>query len=194
MTDLIERLVPDELCVVFRRVVPTTEVIRPQAAGRRRASDREALAAIIFVATSGSTWRQHPPVFGPSGQTVYRRFAQWSRARVWARLHRMVLDELGARGGASWTGRGVRSIPSAWGRQKGATGRTESDRSRQAQIENSPDHRPERTATVPGYLRREHARQPGPGAARARHPTHPVPPRPLAATPGEAARRQGLRL
>lgn len=65
MTDLVERLVPDELWVLFRRVVPPTVVIRPQGGGRRRAGDREALAAIVFVATSGCTWRQLPPVFGP---------------------------------------------------------------------------------------------------------------------------------
>ncbi|MER6979881.1 IS5 family transposase [Streptomyces carpinensis] len=98
MTGLVERLVPDELWALFRRVVPPTEVKRPQGGGRRRAGDRETLAAIIFVATSGCTWRQLPPVFGPAWPTVYRRFAQWSRERVWARLHRVILDELGARG------------------------------------------------------------------------------------------------
>ncbi|MEU0254156.1 IS5 family transposase [Streptomyces sp. NPDC006184] len=90
MTDLIGRLVPDELWTLFRRVVPPTEVIRPQGGGRRRAGDRECLAAIVFVATSGCTWRQLPPVFGPAWPTVYRRFAQWSRNRVWARLHRLI--------------------------------------------------------------------------------------------------------
>ncbi|GGX40018.1 hypothetical protein GCM10010353_64340 [Streptomyces chryseus] len=60
MTDLVERLVPDELWVLFRRVVPPTEVKRPQGGGRRRAGDREALAAIIFVATSGCTWGAAP--------------------------------------------------------------------------------------------------------------------------------------
>lgn len=99
MTDLVERLVPEELWGLFRRVVPLREVIRPQGGGRRRAGDRECLAAIVFVATSGGAWRQLPPVFGPAWPTVYRRFAQWSRDRVWARLHRIVLDELGARGG-----------------------------------------------------------------------------------------------
>ncbi|MCX5103236.1 IS5 family transposase [Streptomyces sp. NBC_00439] len=79
MTDLVERLVPDELWVLFRRVVPPTEMKRPQGGGRRRAGDREALATIVFVATSGCTWRQLPPVFGPCWQTVDRRFAQWSR-------------------------------------------------------------------------------------------------------------------
>ncbi|MGX6744474.1 transposase [Streptomyces xantholiticus] len=88
MTDLVARLVPDELWVLFRRVVPPIDVKRPQGGGRRRAGDRETLAAIIFVATSGCTWRQLPPVFGPAWPTVYRRFAQWSRDRVWARLHR----------------------------------------------------------------------------------------------------------
>jgi transposase len=131
MTDLVERLVPDELWVLFRRVVPPTEVIRPQGGGRRRAGDREALAAIIFVATSGCTWRQLPPVFGPAWPTVYRRFAKWSREWVWARLY------LGR--GVGWTGRGVRSTRSVCGRQKGAFDGTESDRSRQAGIEDPPD-------------------------------------------------------
>ncbi|PJJ05368.1 transposase [Streptomyces sp. 2333.5] len=93
---LAERLVPEELWHLFRRVVPPTEVIRPQGGGRRRAGDRVCLTAIIFVATSGCTWRQLPPTFGPAGPTVYRRFARWSRDRVRARLHRVVLDELGA--------------------------------------------------------------------------------------------------
>lgn len=91
-------LVPDELWDVFRRVVPPTVVHRPQGGGRRRAGDREVLAAIVFVATSGCTWRQLPPIFGACWQTVYRRLAQWSRNRVWARLYQVVLDELGAQG------------------------------------------------------------------------------------------------
>ncbi|MFD5433498.1 IS5 family transposase [Kitasatospora sp. NPDC127067] len=77
-------------------VVPAAPT-RPQGGGRRRYGDREVLAAIVFVATSGCTWAQLPPCFGPSGPTAHRRFTEWSRARVWAKLHRVVLDELGAR-------------------------------------------------------------------------------------------------
>lgn len=33
MVDLVERLVPDELWVLFRRVVPPADVIRPQGRG-----------------------------------------------------------------------------------------------------------------------------------------------------------------
>jgi transposase len=117
MTDLVERLVPDELWTLFRRAVMPIEVIRPQGGGRRaagggrrRADDRECLAAIIFVATSGCTWRQLPPVFGPAWPTVYRRFAQWSRERVWAQLHRLVLDELRARGELDWSRCAIDSV------------------------------------------------------------------------------------
>ncbi|MBX7466555.1 IS5 family transposase [Streptomyces sp. MAG02] len=110
MTSLAERLVPDELWELFRRVVPETVVIRPQGGGRRRAGDRECLAAIVFVATSGCSWRQVPPLFGPAWPTVYRRFAQWSQARVWARLHRVILDELGVRGELDWSRFAVDSV------------------------------------------------------------------------------------
>jgi hypothetical protein len=44
MTSLAERLVPDELWELSRRVVPETVVVRPQGGGRRRAGDRECLA------------------------------------------------------------------------------------------------------------------------------------------------------
>ncbi|PZG22122.1 hypothetical protein C1J01_04645, partial [Nonomuraea aridisoli] len=41
--------------------------------GRRRVDDRTILAAIVYVATTGYAWRQLPPVFGASWQTVHRR-------------------------------------------------------------------------------------------------------------------------
>ncbi|GHG83615.1 transposase [Streptomyces gardneri] len=110
MKSLAERLVPYELWELFRRVVPDTTVVRPQGGGRRRAGDRECLAAIVFVATSGCTWRQVPPVFGPAWPTVYRRFARWSADRVWARLHRVVLDELGAQGELDWSRFAIDSV------------------------------------------------------------------------------------
>ena len=94
---MVERLVPDELWELFQRVVPEAPT-RPQGGGRRRHGDRQVLAAIIFVATSGCTRAQLPPVFGPSGPTAHRRFTEWTQARVRAKLHRLVLDELGARG------------------------------------------------------------------------------------------------
>ncbi|MDI5964457.1 transposase [Streptomyces sp. SL13] len=93
MSGLTERLVPDELWELFRRVVPQTVVTRPQGGGRRRTGDREVLAAIVYVSVTGCTWRELPTVFGPAWPTVYRRFAEWRRGRVWARLHHVILAE-----------------------------------------------------------------------------------------------------
>lgn len=60
--------------------------------------------------TTGCTWRQLPPVFGASWQTVHRRFTEWSGARVWAKLHRILLDELGSRGELDWARCAIDSV------------------------------------------------------------------------------------
>ncbi|MFF9819554.1 IS5 family transposase [Streptomyces sp. NPDC014006] len=107
---MVERLVPDELWELFQRVVPEAPT-RPQGGGRRRHGDGEVLAAIAFVATSGCTWQQLPSAsFGPSGATAHRRFTEWSKARVWAKLHRLVLDELGVRGELDWSRCAIDSV------------------------------------------------------------------------------------
>jgi hypothetical protein len=36
--------------------------------------------------------------FGPSSAPAHRSFAEWTRIRVCAKLHRLVLDEFGLRG------------------------------------------------------------------------------------------------
>jgi transposase len=51
---MVGRLVPDRLWELSQRMVPAAPV-RPQGGGRRRYSDREVLAAILFVATTGCT-------------------------------------------------------------------------------------------------------------------------------------------
>lgn len=67
-------------------------------------------AAIIFVAASGYTWNQLPPGFGLSGETAFRRFAERSEARVWAKLHHLVLDERGSRGELDWSRCAIDSV------------------------------------------------------------------------------------
>lgn len=58
--------------------------------------------AFVYVLTSGCAWRHLPETFGASPATAHRRFAAWTRAGLWRRLHRAVLDELGARGELDW--------------------------------------------------------------------------------------------
>ncbi|WP_435844769.1 IS5 family transposase [Streptomyces globisporus] len=124
---MVERLVPDGLWELFHRVVPVAPV-RPKGGGRRRYGDREVLAAVLFVATSGWTWRQTPEVFGPSWSTVYRRFTEWSQARVWAKLHRLVLDEPDARGDLDWSRCAIDSVNMRALKKGDLTGRNPVDR------------------------------------------------------------------
>ncbi|MEW1830011.1 transposase [Streptomyces sp. NPDC088196] len=50
----------------------------------------------------GCAWRHLPETFGVSSATAHHRFTVCTRAGLWRRLHRAVLDELGARGELDW--------------------------------------------------------------------------------------------
>jgi transposase len=71
------------------------------------------LAAIVFVASTGCTWRQLPPVFGASWQTVHRRFSEWTAAEVWPRLQLAALDapgDLGTDSDADWSRQAIDAV------------------------------------------------------------------------------------
>ncbi|WP_433339064.1 IS5 family transposase [Spirillospora sp. CA-294931] len=76
---------------------------RRQGGGTMPVEDRAVFTAIVYVLTSGCAWRHLPGEFGVSVPTAHRRFSAWTRAGLWPRLHRAVLDELGARGQVDWT-------------------------------------------------------------------------------------------
>ncbi len=62
---------------------------RPKG-GRPRASDRAALAGIIFVLRTGIPWEYVPREMGVCGMTCWRRLRGWQAAGVWAALHRLL--------------------------------------------------------------------------------------------------------
>src|SRR4051794_27854804 len=75
--------------------------------GRKPLPDREALQGILFVLHTGIAWRHLPLELGfGSGSTCYRRLDEWQQARVWERLHALLLAELRAAGELEW-GRAV---------------------------------------------------------------------------------------
>jgi transposase len=97
-----KRLVSDELWAVVAPLIPPQRV-RPQGGGTARVSDRAVFTAIVYVLTSGCAWRQLPPTFGVTVPTAHQRFLAWTKAGLWAKLHRAVLDQLGAAGEVDWT-------------------------------------------------------------------------------------------
>ncbi|CUU53788.1 Putative transposase of IS4/5 family (DUF4096) [Parafrankia irregularis] len=95
------RLVPDELWELVEPLLPPFTP-RPQGGGTAPAEERAVLTAVVYVLTSGCAWRDLPPSFGVSVPTAHRRFQAWTRAGLWPRLHRAVLDRHGAAGNVDW--------------------------------------------------------------------------------------------
>lgn len=92
----------DELWEAIASLLP-----RPRATprgGRPRVPDRAALTGIVFVLRSGIPWGMLPREFGcGSGVTCWRRLRDWQTAGVWERLHRVLLDRLGAADRIDWS-------------------------------------------------------------------------------------------
>ena len=72
--------------------------------GRKRHDDRACFEAILYVLRYAVPWQELPRVEGwPSGQTAWRRFHEWQRAGVWARLLERLQQLLAERGLTDWT-------------------------------------------------------------------------------------------
>ena len=95
-------LVSDELWSRIKRLSPP-EPPKPWG-GRPRRSDRACLTGILFVLRTGIQWKMLPQEMGcGSGMTCWRRMRDWQEARVWEKLHALLLDELGAEGRIDWS-------------------------------------------------------------------------------------------
>ena len=53
--------------------------------GRTGADNRGFVEAVLWIARTGSPWRDLPKAFGP-WNSVYKRFARWSDSGVWHRV------------------------------------------------------------------------------------------------------------
>lgn len=53
--------------------------------GRTAADNRLFVEAVLWIARTGAPWRDLPSEFG-SWNSVYQRFARWSRRGVWHRV------------------------------------------------------------------------------------------------------------
>jgi len=82
---LSRRLVPDEVWALVQPSIPLPKA-RPQGGGRSRVSDRAVFVAVVFVLTSGCAWRRLPAAFGIAVPTAYRRFVEWTSARIFDQL------------------------------------------------------------------------------------------------------------
>src|SRR5215216_3044029 len=111
MTTLVDVLVPDELWRLVEPLLPVPLLPvppRPPYGGRRRSiSDRNCLAAIVYMARTSTPWRLLPArelgCGSPAMWTAWRRLDEWAKAGVFEALHLEVLDRLGEQGRLDWT-------------------------------------------------------------------------------------------
>ena len=91
----------DELWEAIEPLLPP-EPLKPKG-GRPRVPNRAALAGIVFVLKSDIPWEMLPQEIGcGSGSTCWRRLRDWQEARVWEKLHRVLLDCLGEANKIDW--------------------------------------------------------------------------------------------
>lgn len=92
-----ERELTDRLWERVRSLLPPLP--RHPEGGRPFADDRACFEGIVYVLRNGCRWRALDLLPGvPSGVTCWRRHRDWTKARVWNRVWRIVLDELTAAG------------------------------------------------------------------------------------------------
>jgi transposase len=61
--------------------------------GRPWADDKACFAGVVYQLRNAVRWNHLPPCF-PSGVTCWRRHRDWTKAGVWAAVHRIVVEEL----------------------------------------------------------------------------------------------------
>ena len=90
-------LLPDDLWAAIAPLL-TPEPPKPKG-GRPRLPDRTVLTGILFVLRSGLPWEMLPAKMGcGSGMSCWRHLRDWHEVGVWAVLHRVLLERLGAAG------------------------------------------------------------------------------------------------
>jgi len=65
---------------------------KPGDPGRSGKDNRLFVEAVLWIARTGSPWRDLPPLFG-NWNSVFTRFRDWVKAEVWQRLFDACSDE-----------------------------------------------------------------------------------------------------
>jgi transposase len=199
----VERFVSDALWELVEPLLPKPRKARRGRTGRPRVPDRAALAGIVFVLKTGISPNALPAELGfGSGVTCWRRLREWQDAGVWQELHRVMLDRLAQRDLLDWSRAAVDSVSVRAKRRGELTGPSPTDRGKAGSKyhvlcdrDGLPLH-----ALVTGANTHDSRMlaalldtNPGVGHQSRCTRTRPTP-RSSASPPGQAARRQGLRL
>jgi transposase len=88
-------IIDDKLWALIEPLFPSPKPRHKRYPGRLPVSDRAALNGIQFVLKTGMRWNHLQTRLGfDSGATCWRRLHHWQQARVWDKLHALLLDKL----------------------------------------------------------------------------------------------------
>lgn len=65
---------------------------KPGDPGRRGRDNRRFVEAVLWIARTGTPWRDLPDEFG-AWYTVYTRFWRWAQKGVWDRIFKLLSDD-----------------------------------------------------------------------------------------------------
>jgi transposase len=115
-------LLPGELWAKVEPPLPRPKRRRFRYPGRKPLTARQALTGILFVLRTGIRWNDLPCELGcGSGSRCRRYLAAWHRAKVWGRLHALLLAELGGAGAIDWS---RAAVDASFVRSPGGGGKT----------------------------------------------------------------------
>ena len=106
----------DAAWAVLEPLLPAT------SRGRPWHDHRTVINGILWVMATGVPWRDAPERYGP-WQTLYDRFARWTKDGTWDRLLQALLAEMQRRGKIDWAlwcvdGTSIRALKAAAGARK----------------------------------------------------------------------------
>ena len=86
--------VPEEADLTEEQWALVLPMLPPQrgAVGRPPNDHRKVLGGILWVARTGSSWREMPEEYG-NWETAYRRHELWTRQGLWQRILRALGEE-----------------------------------------------------------------------------------------------------
>ena len=76
----------------WAEIAPILTALKSRAGSPPVLSDRRFIEAVLYLARTGTPWRDLPEAFG-KWFTVYTRFWRWARKGVWERIFKTLSDD-----------------------------------------------------------------------------------------------------
>ena len=115
---------------------------RAEGAGRKRKDPRLIFEAIVYVLRTGCQWKALPAERFGSASAIHKRFLEWAKAGVFARLWQAGLAEYDEMEGIAWRWQSIDGAMFKAPLAQEAVGRNPTDRGKKGEQETLAGRRP----------------------------------------------------